>query len=429
MASSQAKLWTKDFIFGTAVNFLLMVNYYGLMVVVANYAMQTYGAPAALAGLAASIFIIGTLLARIVSGRIMDRIGRKRLLVAGAVLEVVFSTLYLVNLNFGMLFALRFLHGFAFGACSTSIGTIVTALVPDNRKGEGVGYYMLSVTLGAAIGPFLGMFLTQNAGTQTLFIVAAAVAALCLLSATQLKVPEVRDEKLAAAEGIKRESVAQKAAEIAAEERVEGAGGFRVPRPHLSNYLERSVIPISAVCALLFFCYSSLLTFLTPFAAERGLETPASFFFIVYAIATFVTRPFTGKLFDRKGDRVVMIPAFIAFICGMALLATVYRPAAMLVSAALLGFGVGTIQASGLALAVRIAPDSRLSLANSTFYAMLDIGVGVGPFLLGVIQPLWGYDGLFTAMAGVAIVALAAYLWVSRKRGAMRRELNELDEA
>ena len=53
----------------------------------------------------------------------------------------------------------------------TAIGTIVTALVPDNRKGEGVGYYMLSVTLGAAIGPFLGMFLTQNAGFQTLFLV------------------------------------------------------------------------------------------------------------------------------------------------------------------------------------------------------------------------------------------------------------------
>ena len=87
------------------------------------------------------------------------------------------------------------------------------------------------------------------------------------------------------------------------------------------------------------------------------------------------------------------------------------------------------MQASGLALAVRIAPDDRLSLANSTFYALLDIGVGAGPFLLGIIQPLWGYDGLFTAMAGVAIIALAAYLWVSRANGTMRRKLKELDES
>ena len=414
----QEKLWSKDFTLGTAVNFLLMVNYYGLMVVVADYAMKTYNAPAATAGLAASIFIIGALIARLASGRIMDRVGRKRLLVLGAVFEVGFSILYLAGVGFWLLFVLRLLHGIAYGACSTTIGTIVTALVPNNRKGEGVGYYMLSVTLGAAIGPFLGMALTQYAGFQTLFVVTASVAGVCLLAAAQLHVPEMPTTDA---------EVAEKASNIVREERTEQAGGFRVPRPHIANYLETSVVPISAVCALLFFCYSSLLAFLTPFAAESGLETPASFFFVVYAIATFVTRPFTGKLFDRKGDRVVMIPAFIAFIFGMGLLATVYQPAAMLAAAALLGFGVGTVQAGGLALAVRIAPDNRLSLANSTFYILLDVGVGVGPLLLGIVQPLWGYRGLFEAMSAVAIVALIAYLLVSRKKGAMRRKLEEAE--
>ena len=110
-AQQRDKLWTKDFTLGTAVNFLLMVNYYGLMVVVADYAMKTYGAPAATAGLAASIFIIGALIARLVSGRIMDRVGRKRLLVIGAVFEVVFSALYLAGLGFWLLFALRLRHG------------------------------------------------------------------------------------------------------------------------------------------------------------------------------------------------------------------------------------------------------------------------------------------------------------------------------
>lgn len=238
----------------------------------------------------------------------------------------------------------------------------------------------------------------------------------------------IRDAMRLRGVGWRSGPVARKANEIARDERTEHAGGFRVPRPRLRNYLESSVVPISAVCALLFFCYSSLLAFLTPFAAESGLETPASFFFVVYAIATFVTRPFTGKLFDRKGDRVVMVPAFIAFIVGMGLLATVYQPTAMLIAAALLGFGVGTVQASGLALAVRLAPDDRLSLANSTFYILLDIGVGVGPLLLGIVQPLWGYRGLFEAMSLVAIVALAAYLLVSRKKGTMRRKLEEAEK-
>ena len=87
------KLWTRNFVAGTAVNFLLMVNYYGLMVIITAYAMNVYEASASTAGLAASIFIIGALVARVFSGRVMDKIGRKRLLVCGAIAEVVFSFL------------------------------------------------------------------------------------------------------------------------------------------------------------------------------------------------------------------------------------------------------------------------------------------------------------------------------------------------
>ena len=76
----------------------------------------------------------------------------------------------------------------------------------------------------------------------------------------------------------------------------------------------------------------------------------------------------------------------------------------------------------------RIAPDERLGLANSTFYILLDVGVGLGPLLLGLVQPVLGFRGLFEAMSLVAIVALAAYLFVSRKRGTMRRRLKEADE-
>lgn len=63
------------------------------------------------------------------------------------------------------------------------------------------------------------------------------------------------------------------------------------------------------VCGLLFFGYSSLLTFLTPYATEIGLARAASVFFVVYALAMFVTRPFTGRAFDRVGPHPVMVPA------------------------------------------------------------------------------------------------------------------------
>ena len=391
---SAQKLWTKDFILGTGINFFLMINYYSLMVVVADFSMKHYGVNPAIAGLAASIFIIGALFARFFSGGIMDTFGRKKLLTCGAICEVIFSLLYLSGFSLGLLFILRLLHGIAYGACSTTIGTIVTALVPDERKGEGVGYYMLSVTLGAAVGPFLGMFLTQNFSFTTLFIAVSVVAAATLLSALIIKAPEAENYIEAKTHPQPKQKTKKKFT--------------------LSDYLEKSVMPISGVCAILFFCYSSLMTFLTPFAEEVGLAGPASVFFVVYALAMFVTRPFTGRMFDKKGDRIVMIPAFIGFIIGMIMLAISQNAVTMFIAAALLGYGVGTVQSSGLTMAVNTAPDNRLSLANSTFYVFLDTGVGIGPLILGVLAPLWGYRGLFMAMSVVAGFALLAYLILSK---------------
>ena len=367
--------------------------------------MKVYGAPASAAGLAASIFIIGALIARIIAGSVMDRVGRKRMLLIGIAVEVACSALYLLGIGFAPLFVLRFAHGFSYGCCSTTIGTVVTALVPAKRKGEGVGYYMLSTTLGAAIGPFLGMFLSQNVGYTVLFATAAVVAVVGLLFIVSLKVPE-----------IVRKAKSSAAADDGA---AGGAGGF------VSKIIEPSAVSIGLMCGVLFFCYSSLLTFLTPFAEENDLTTASSFFFVAYAAATFVTRPFTGKQFDRKGDRVVMVPAFIAFTIGMALLSNVHHPAAMLVAAALMGYGAGTVQSSALALAVRMAPPEKLSLANSTFYALLDVGVGVGPLILGIVEPFWGYRGLFLSMAVLSVVAFALYLYIGRKNGTMRKLLEQ----
>lgn len=446
---AREKLWTKDFVLGAGVNFAIMANYYSLMVVVADYAMKQYGASAAVAGLAASIFIIGALVSRVVVGYIMDRVGRKRLLLIVSTLEVVFSAAYFLGLNIGVLFVLRFCHGFCYGAGSTTVGTVVTSIVPNSRKGEGIGYYMLSVTVGAAIGPFLGMFLTQVAGYELLFGAATFIAVGNLVSVILLKVPEqkpqvkkVRTANMEAKQSAEAAvgeaanssaspaaSGATSAAPITAAATSKGTAAAKPSAPKhrfsLKDFLEFTIFPLSATCAVLYFCYSSLLTFLTPFSAEAGLETASSFFFVVYAIATFATRPFTGKLFDSKGDKYVMIPAFVAFIIGMAILSSVHTPVAMLASAALLGFGVGTIQSSALALCVRMTPDSRIALANSTFYMFLDLGVGVGPLLLGMAEPVLGYRGLFISMAFVAALALIAYLFVGRKRGTMRRLLKE----
>lgn len=440
-----APLWTRNFIAGTCLNFFIAGNYFMLMVVMTAYALNVYQAPAAVAAFCASAFIVGTLFSRFAAAPLMERFGRLPLLIVGCIAEVALSVLYLLNEPVGALIGVRLAHGFAYGVCSTTIATVITSVVPPERKGEGIGYFMLSITLGSAIGPFAGIFLANNFGYPVVFVVASVLVALSIPSALLLRpAPSTKvkgSEAAAEAEteaaadavaGAVAEAPAEEGREEAAANRDEAraasaASSTRVPSTHLeekvaakvehsplARFVEAGVLPISVVCGLLFFGYSSLLTFLTPYATEIGLARAASVFFVVYALAMFVTRPFTGRAFDRVGPHPVMVPAFVSFACGMVVLAFAASDWMILGAAALLGFGVGTVQSCGLAMAVRVTSDARLSVANATFYMLLDVGVGVGPILLGIVAPLLGYANLYLCMAVVGVLALALFLVVAK---------------
>lgn len=423
-AANENKLWTPSFIIGTFANFTATLNYFMLMVVMTAYVMSEYSAPESVAAFTASIFIIGTLFARLVSGAAMERVGRKRFATIGVVFTIFFTALYLWATNIPLLMCIRFMHGFAYGMFSTCMATIVTAMVPLARKGEGIGYYMLSVTLGAAIGPFLGIFVSNRFDFRLLFIMALVASCLTLLLVCLMRVPKVgkqlspvqRTEE-SVAEDLAEASVVdapELEEEFSLAERTGEDGTEHGDRGWVGKLIEVGVLPIAGVAGLVYFGYSSLLTFLTPFAATVDLTRAASVFFIVYAISMFITRPFTGKAFDRHGPIPVMVPAFISFALGMVVLGFATNDWMILGSGLLAGFGVGTVQSCGLAMAVRATPDSRLSLANSTFYIMLDMGVGVGPLLLGMIVPLIGYRSMYLCMAVLGIVALVMFLFVSR---------------
>ena len=48
------RLWTKDYILGISINFLVMVNYYMLVVIMTDYALKFYDVSVTIAGLTAS---------------------------------------------------------------------------------------------------------------------------------------------------------------------------------------------------------------------------------------------------------------------------------------------------------------------------------------------------------------------------------------
>lgn len=386
---NRPKLWTRDFILGTAFNFFLMLNYYLLMVTMTPYTLETYQTSHSMAGLASSIFVIGVLASRFFCGKWMSVVSKRTMLAAGAIFGTAISCAYFVQDNAFVLLLIRILHGFAYGACTTVIGTVVTSRLPAERQGEGVGYYMLSITMGTALGPFLANYLLQAAGYISVFTAGAVIDGLCILILPFLKVYEDRRSG-----------------------KMEKGGGFR-----LTDYIEPKALPVSLICAAIYFCYSGVLSFLTPFSQQNHLEQGAQAFFLIYSAAILLSRPFTGRIFDRFGARAVMVPSLLSFMAGMALLSFGRGNGEVFAAACFTGLGVGTMQAAGLASAIGMVSRERIGLANSTFYIALDLGIGIGPMILGLVIPWADYRGMYLLLSVIALCCVPAYLLASRTSG------------
>jgi len=385
----ESKLWTSNFILIASANFLLFISFYMLMVTLTTYASNHFNASQSMAGLASSVFVLGAVLIRPISGKIINQVGKKKLLLIGVILFFVFMLFYIPVNDLTTLLILRFFHGFAFGISTTATNTIVADIVPINRRGEGLGYFATSTNLAMAVGPFLGLYISQQLDMTAIFMTTIIFATISLGTAFFISIPK----------------------------------GLPVANPnstktkfHLSDYIEKTTLPIGMVVLILGFVYSSILSFLTEYATEINLVSAASFFFVFYAIFLLISRPFSGKLYDHKGENSVIYPSLILFAIGLIILSQANISVSLLISGALIGVGFGTFQSSTQTISVSIAPKDRIGLATSTFFVLFDFGVGIGPFLLGFILPLIGFRNLYLTMSIIVIFSIGLYYLVHGKQ-------------
>lgn len=360
MGEKKETLWTVPFVLDTVINLLVFLIYYLLMVIIAVVAKDELHASASEAGLAVGIYIIGTVVASIFAGRFVGTLGCRRVLYGGLFIYLISTILYFYIPNLLVLDTIRFVNGFAYGVTSTATSTIVATVIPKTRRGEGINYYGLSLSLAAAIGPFLGILMLSI--TNFTFIVAFCVALviLCIIGAFLLKFEEPTFS-----------------AEVVEEEK-----GTRI-----SDFLEPRVNSISLVSILVGLSYSGILGFMASYTREVNLVEAGTLFFVVYAIVITLTRP----------------------VLGIVLLSQATASWMVLLSAVFVGLGYGTYMSNGQAVVIKMVPVHRIGVATSTYFIALDLGLSVGPYILGAWKETVGFTGMFSTTAVIALVALVCY--------------------
>ncbi|TKD68280.1 MFS transporter [Pseudalkalibacillus hwajinpoensis] len=389
--STKRPIWTKSFINIFVSNLFVFIVFYALLTLLPIYVTDAIGGSESQAGLIITIFLLSAIIVRPFSGRLIDRFGKKKMLVTSAGFFAITSFIYPLVDHYFALLLLRFFHGVWFSIVTTAAGAIAADSIPRERRGEGLGYFAMSMNLAVVTGPFIALTLLQFVSYVTIFLILSAimiVGVLCTL-------------------GIKT---------------IENSAPVKTSKLAFEDLFEKKSFPIAIVGLFVAFSYASVISFISLYAKSLGLLDAAGFFFAVFAVAMLVSRPFTGRLFDTRGPNTVILPAFVLFAIGLMTLSFTNVAWMLLLAGAFIGLGYGSIVPSFQTLAIQAAPESRSAHATATFFTFFDTGIATGSYVLGIIVTTMGYANLYMSLSIFVIGILFFYQWV-RKQNRTRKQL------
>ncbi|MED4585350.1 MFS transporter [Brevibacillus choshinensis] len=378
MGEQREKLWSKDFVLITVSNLFLFLIVQMQLPTFPTYAKETYLANDFVAGLTASFFALGAIVARIFTGELLKTKNSKVILIIGLCIVGITTAGYYWTGSIVLLLLMRALFGAGFGISSTTLPTIVTNAIPAKRLGEGMGYYGLSQSLAQALGPMIGLTVLTTFGFGSMLSVGVAFI-LLIFPLTSI----IRAYK-------------------------QPTPGAYAHETGLKRFYDKKIL----LPAFLNFCmsitYGGLVSFLAIYGKEANIEH-ISWFFLCNAIAIVLVRPIAGKLFDKKGHIAVFPPGAILIALGLLGLSYVNNNVILIISALLYGLGYGCIQPSAQAWMVKEVKPEQRGMANAFFLNSIDCGIAVGSILLGVIAAHSSYAMMYRLSALLMVLFVIVY--------------------
>src|SRR5262245_40812852 len=134
------------------------------------------GVPAMAAATVLSAAGLASLSGKIGCGIFADRMGAKRTLVAGLLLQAVAISLYVFTGSLASFYALALVFGFAYGGVMPLYAIVVREYFGERIMGTAFGAVSLAATLGMALGPWLGARVYDSLGSYGwMFVGSSAV--------------------------------------------------------------------------------------------------------------------------------------------------------------------------------------------------------------------------------------------------------------
>lgn len=300
-------------------------------------------------GLIISIFTISAGLSRPFSGKLADTIGRKSVMLIGIGVCFVVSLLYPLSFSVWFFLLLRFFHGFSAGFNPTGATALVTDILPEDRRGMGMGIWGTFVSLGIGVGQVTGSYICKEIGINNLFMIAAGTAVFSGILV--MYVQETLENRV---------KFSTKLLAIEAE-----------------DVVERSVLPSAIVMFLTATC-SGIIFVITPDMSGYLGSDNKGLFFGYYVVSTILVRLFSARLSDKIGRRKTLIIGFTLLLVSMLLIGFSRDLTSYITAAVIFGFATGVSSPTLFAWTADLSHPERRGVGAGTMFIALEAGIMVG---------------------------------------------------
>jgi EmrB/QacA subfamily drug resistance transporter len=382
------------------------------------------------------------------SGRLADRFGRRRIFYIGLLTFTTASALCGMAPNEEALIAARVVQAMGGALIMPASLALVLPEFPIERRSAAIGVWGAVGGLAAAIGPVLGGTMIDVIGWRGLFFLNAPVCLLAFLFARKLLV-ESREPNAHGLPDVIGAALATGGVALVVLGIVEGerwgwsstktVGVFllgaallaafivrcaRIPDPVLDlHLLQKRFFSVANACGFIFSAGFFAMIFVNVqfLTGVWGYDATGAGLAIAPGplLAAIVAAP-AGRMADRYGHRVVIVPGTLLFGAGVAAAAawlpaepaywTHYFP-----TFAITGIGVGlTISTLGSASSAFLPPD-RFAMGGAFNATVRQIGAAIGiavvVAVLGVQADLDAFDDCFIFIAATGVVS-GFLMWV-----------------
>lgn len=339
------------------------------------------GGSKAMAGWFLAIYTYASAFAAPVTGAIADHIGRRRLIMIACCSFVVFSFAYGRITAIPLLLVVACIHGALWSGILASSAAMMSEIIPESRRTEGIAYWGMSSTAALALAPLIGLFIYRRWGFFTLCLELMVLSVGMLVLAARVK--EHRPETPRT-------------------------------RPRVRELIDFRVTSVAMSLFVVSLGYGGVTSYAALLAAERHLE-PRSLYFTIFATTIIVSRLFTARWGDRHGPLRVLFPSLLMVPLSLVILGIASSQWHIVTSAVLFGLGFGGAYPAFVTFILRHTDPARRGGTFGSILWAFDTGIGTGSLLTGLVIERSGYRSAYFIAAGAGCLAIPIFLATSRR--------------